>query len=169
VNNWKVIPTIVLATVLIFGAGVFTGGMLVDYVKQGHPRAGVKHPPAGPTNPVPPVTIAATTLANTNPAAARPLRPPEVLSKEFLQRLDTEIRLNKEQHEAVQKIIGDGQNEMRKVLQDARLEIREVLNPQQRDQFDELMKRPFHKPLFTTNAPPGVLTNPAPPAPTNAP
>ena len=166
-NNWKVIPTIVLATVLIFGAGVFTGGMLVDYVKQGHPRAAAKRSPAGPTNPVPLVTVAA--IANTNPASAKPLRPPEVLSKEFLQRLDAEIRLDKEQHEAVQKIISDGQNEMRKVLQDARLEVREVLTPQQRDQFDELMKRPFHKPLFTTNAPPGVLTNPAPAAPTTAP
>ena len=36
-NNWKVIPTIVFATVLIFGAGVFTGGILVNYVKQPHP------------------------------------------------------------------------------------------------------------------------------------
>jgi len=33
VNDWKVIPTIVLTTVLSFGAGVFSGGMLVDYVK----------------------------------------------------------------------------------------------------------------------------------------
>ena len=52
-----------------------------------------------------------------------------MLSKEFLQRLDTELRLNKDQHEAVQKIINESQNEMRKVVQDARLEIREVLDP----------------------------------------
>ena len=32
------------------------------------------------------------------------------------------------------------------------------LSPEQREQFDELMKRPFHKPLFNTNAP---LVNPA--------
>jgi len=48
-------------------------------------------------------------------------------------------------------------------VQDARLEIREVLTPDQRKQFDELVKRPFHKPIFDTNAP-AVL----PPA-TNAP
>ena len=89
--------------------------------------------------------------------------PPQVLSKDFLQRLDGEIHLTKDQHEEVQKIISDGQNEMRKVIQDSRLEIREVLTPEQRDQFDALMKRPFHKPIFNTNAPPvtGPSTPPA--------
>lgn len=154
-NDWKVIPTIVVTTVLIFGAGVFTGGMLVDYVKQTHPRVAIKHPPVAPTNSVP--------VTNAAPNAARPVRPPEILSKDFLQRLDGDLRLTKEEHEAIQKIISDSQNEMRKVVQDARLEIREVLTPQQREQFDELMKRPFHKPLFATNAP--AVFNP----PTNAP
>jgi uncharacterized membrane protein len=153
VNNWKVIPTIVLATVLIFGAGVFTGGMLVDYVKQArpHPAAGKHQGPAGPT----PGSTAATTATN---APAQPVRPPpQVLNKDFLQRLDVELHLTKEQHDAVQKIINEGQNEMRKVLQDSRLEIRETLTQQQQEQFDQLMKRPFHKPIFNTNAPPGTV------------
>ena len=154
-NNWKVIPTIVLATVLIFGAGVVTGGILVDYVKQSRPRMAAKHPsPAAPVNPLP-----------TNYLALAQVRPPQMLSKEFLQRLDGELQLTKDQHEAVQKIISENQNQMRKVVQDARLEIREALTPGQRQQFDELMKRPFHRPLFGTNAPPTV----APSAPTNAP
>jgi uncharacterized membrane protein len=160
VNNWKVIPTIVLTTVLIFGAGVFTGGMLVNYVKQGHPRMGMRRP-----NPaVAPVVVAPT---NAPAAPIKLARPPEILSKEFLQRLDGDLRLNKDQHEAVQKIISDGQNQMRKVLLDARLEIREVLTVEQRAQFDELIKRPFHKSIFNTNAPPLIppatlsgLTNP---------
>jgi hypothetical protein len=75
------------------------------------------------------------------------------LSKDFLQRLDGDLHLSKDEHEAIQKIIADGQNQIRKVVQDARLEIREVLTVDQRQQFDELMKRPFHKPLFNTNAP----------------
>jgi len=155
VNDWKVIPTIVLATVLIFGAGVVTGGILVDYVKQGRPRMAAKHPTApAPVNPAP-----------TNNSAFAPIRPPQILSKDFLQRLEGELHLTKDQHEAVQKIINDNQNQMRKVVQDARLEIREALTPGQRQQFDELMKRPFHKPLFGTNAPPSA----APAAPTNAP
>jgi signal transduction histidine kinase len=93
------------------------------------------------------------------------------LSKDFLQRLDADLHLNKEEHEAIQKIIRDGQNQMRKVVQDARLEIREVLTAEQREQFDELMKRPFHKPLFSTNAPPTAPPAPAAAAvaPTNAP
>ena len=72
--------------------------------------------------------------------------------------------MTKEQHETIQKIISDNQNLMRKVVQDARLEIREALTPGQRQQFDELMKRPFHKPLFGTNAPPAAPAAPAVPA-----
>ena len=33
-NSWKVI----LAAVVIFGAGVLTGGLLVNYVEPSHPR-----------------------------------------------------------------------------------------------------------------------------------
>lgn len=151
-NHWKIIPTIIFATVLIFGAGVFTGGILVDYVKQSRPHAAARHPAtAALTNAV----AATNALPATNAtASAKPPRPPEILSKDFLQRLDAELQLNKDQHEGIQKIIGDGQNAMRKVVQDARLEIRELLTPDQRQQFDELMKRNFHKPLFGTNAPP---------------
>jgi hypothetical protein len=169
VNDWKVIPTIVFTTVLIFGAGVFTGGFLVDYVKQTHPHASVKpHPPqvAQVTNSVP-NSAPATNSPPQQPA--RPVKPPEILSKDFVQRLDTELHLNKDEHDAVQKIVNDGQNEMRKVVQDARLEIREVLTPQQCDEFDSLMKRPFHKPLFGTNTPPVVVPVAAPAAPTNSP
>ncbi len=160
-NDWKVIPTIVLTTVLIFGAGVFAGGMLVDYVKQNHHAMAVKrqnsllpatnNPATIPPPPAPPVT-------NTS-ATPKPARPPEILSKEFLQRLDGELHLTKDEHEAVQKIINDGQNEMRKVLQDARLEIREALTPTQRSQFDDLLKRPFHKPIFATNTPPNLFSD----------
>lgn len=160
-NDWKVIPTIVLTTVLIFCAGVFSGGMLVDYVKQTHPHATVKpHPAPAPqtTNSVP--------ATNAVPSqAAHPVKPPEILSKDFVQRLDADLHLTKEEHEAVQKIVNDGQNEMRKVVQDARLEIREVLTDDQRREFDELMKKPFHKPLFSTNAAPATVSA----AHTNAP
>lgn len=139
-NDWKVIPTIVISTVLIFGAGVFSGGMLVDYVKQPHNRAVKRIATNSATNQV----------AVTN-APVRPNKPPEILNMEFLQRLNSELQLTKEQHEAVQKIIAEGQNTVRKAVQDARLEIREVLTPDQRKQFDELVKRPLHKPIVETN------------------
>ena len=50
--------------------------------------------------------------------------------------------LSPDEHEAIQKIITDSQNLMRKTMTDARLEIREQLTPAQRNQFDELVKRP---------------------------
>jgi uncharacterized membrane protein len=155
VNNWKVI----FATVVIFGAGVVTGGLLVNYVQHSHPKMNNPHRPVAAAEVHPPTTNPPPHQAD----AAKPPRLPEILSKPFLQRLDEELHLAPDEREAIQKIINDGQNQMRKVVQDARLEIREVLTPDQRKQFDELVKRPFHKPIFDTNAP-AVL-----PLATNAP
>ncbi len=140
-NNWKVIPTIVIATVLIFGAGVFTGGFLVNYVKQAHPKKNSRLEVAPVTN--------AVAVAPTNVVAGtqifKPSRSQEILSKDFLQRLDAELRLLPEQHEAIQKIINDGQTQVKKSMNDARLEIRDVLKPDQLRQFDEMVKRPNKK------------------------
>ena len=149
-NNWKVI----FATAVIFGAGVITGGLLVNYVHNSRPKAVHKSAVE--------VRAAATNQVVHPPETARP-RPPEILSKAFLQRLDDDLRLGPDQHEAIQKIIGDGQNQMRKVIQDSRQQIREVLTPEQRKQFDELMKRAFRKAIFNTNSAPAL-----PPA-TNSP
>ena len=159
-NDWKIIPTIVIATALIFGAGVFTGGLLVNYVQKAHPKAAPRKTANNAENRSP----ATNAVVTTNELAK--LRPPEILSKKFLQQLDTELGLKAAQRESIGKIIDDGQNQMRKTMQDARLEIREVLTPEQRLQFDELVKHPFHKPIFATNAPSAALpTNPPATAP----
>lgn len=140
-NNWKLI----FATVVIFGAGVITGGLLVNYVQRCDFKSQHYKPAA----------TAPAKLVATNPPVqlvdTNKLRPPEILSKQFLQQLDASLHLKAEQREAIQKIIGEGQNLMRKVMQDSRLEIREVLTPDQRKQFDELVKRPFRKPIYSTN------------------
>ena len=156
-NDWKIIPTIVIATALIFGAGVFTGGLLVNQVQKTHPKAAPRKAANNAEGRAPATNAVVTT---TNELAK--LRPPEILSKKFLQQLDTELALKPAQRESISKIIDDGQNQMRKTMQDARLEIREVLTPEQRLQFDELVRHPFHKPIFATNAP-SVVT------PTNLP
>jgi len=130
VNDWKVIPTIVIATVLIFGAGVFSGGFLVNYVKQAHPKKNSKPEAASTTNAV------------ASAPTGKSQRPPEILNKDFLQRLDTELHLLPEQHEVIQKIINDGQTQVKKAMNDARLEIRDVLKPDQLKQFDEMIRRP---------------------------
>lgn len=151
-NNWKVIPTIVLATVLIFSAGVFTGGFLVNSVKTSKPKKNTRSEAAQTNNPA--------AILSTNAVAVQPPKParaPEILSKEFLQRLDVELRLMPEQHEAIQKIINDGQREVKKAMNDARLEIRDVLKQDQLKQFDAMVK-PNKKPADAPKKlPDGVL------------
>lgn len=129
-NDWKVIPTIVIATALIFGAGVLSGGLLVNYVKQTHPKKNSK------------VEAASATNAVVSAPASKPQRPQEILNKDFLQRLDSELHLMPEQHEVIQKIINDGQAQVKKAMNDARLEIRDALKPDQLKQFDEMIRRP---------------------------
>ncbi len=139
-NYWKVI----VVAVALFFAGATTGGLLIKQVQPAHPRslwraAAAVHPPAARPSP----------LAG-SPA---PSRPPEFFSRRFLQSLDESLRLSPEQRVAVQKIIAEGQDQMRKTVQDARLEIRESLTPRQRLAFDGLVQRHFRQPLFQTNAP----------------
>ncbi len=141
-KNWKVI----VATVVIFCTGATTGGLLIKYVQHSHPKAPRRATATSEVHP------SATNHSPRTVNAAQP-QPPEVLSKHFLQRLDENLHLPPEQHEAIQKIISEGQNQMRKVIQDSRLEIREALTPPQRLKFDVLIQRRFHHPLFTTNAP----------------
>ena len=155
-NNWKVI----FATVVIFGAGVITGGLLVNYVQHSHPKAAHKNAGAPEVHAF--VTNQPATNQVVRAADAPKLRAPEILSKQFLQRLQEELHLTPEQNETIQKIISEGQNQMRKVMQDSRLEIRDVLTPNQQKQFDDLIKRPNRKAGISTNAP--TVT-----PPTNAP
>src|ERR1039457_4627050 len=139
-----------------------TGGFLVSNVQHQHWR-NFHHTEAAATN-------SASNLASqaTNQPAGRQ-RVPEILSKQFLQQLDEKLHLAPDQHEAIQKIITDGQNLMRKTVQDARLEIREQLTPDQRTEFDELVKRPPRHPQNSTNAPAILSQTSSPAAATNAP
>lgn len=159
-NYWKVI----LATVVIFGAGVFTGGFLVSNVEHSH---WIKSHRLTATNSV--ANLSMTNFASssaTNLPFAR-TRLPDILNRQFLQRLDEELHLASDQREAIQKIITDSQNLMRKTVQDARLEIREQLTPEQRAQFDDLVKRPvLRRTQNSTNTPPNLsATNSLPVAP----
>ena len=154
-NSWKVI----LATIVIYGAGVVTGGLLVNHVHHSYAR-NPKRTEAAPS------TNSASPTNGQNQAASKSPRQPEILSRQFLQRLDAELHLTPDQHDAIQKIITDGQNLMHKTILDARLEIREQLAPEQRSQFDELVKRPQRRSPNSTNAPPA---NAPATAPTNAP
>ena len=161
-NSWKII----LAAVVIFFAGVISGGLLVNLVKDKPPGI-VGPPPAGP-NARPP-------MDNHGPAGKPEVPLPrlaERLSKEFVIRLDKSLHLTMVQSNNIAKIVADGQErnhviwtnvapQMRKVMQDVNQQIRAELTPEQRKQFEELMKqfRPGgHRPPPPpeTNAPPAV-------------
>jgi hypothetical protein len=147
VNSWKII----LATAVIFGAGVMTGGLLVNYVDRAQP--GNHRPPE-------------------DHDSGLPMPRGEMLGKQFLSQLDDVLHLTPEQHKAIGKIIADGQErnhdlwklvspQFRAVMQDAHQKIREQLDPDQRKRFEKLLKQ-FHaprRPPNSTNAPPITATN----------
>ncbi|MCX8090400.1 MAG: hypothetical protein N3I86_05610 [Verrucomicrobiae bacterium] len=147
-NTWKVI----LATLVIFAAGVVTGGLLVNYVERDRPKA-----------PRPTLRPGALRPAETRPAVGvrpdEPARPPgpagyipRGLRLDLLERLQREVRLTPEQRERIEKILTEGQEknrqlweriqpEIRREIQQTHDRIRAVLNPEQREKFEELMKQ----------------------------
>jgi hypothetical protein len=162
VNFWKVI----LATVVIFGAGVFTGGLLVNSVQHPHsrnnrrPSANVEtHEPQSRTN----------VLAS----LSRLPRTPDILGTNFVQQLDDALQLAPDQLASIQKIIADGQErnhsiwtnnsaQMRAVIQDVRHHVRETLTADQQKQFETLMKRMPRRQQNSTNAPSGLSATNSP-------
>jgi Spy/CpxP family protein refolding chaperone len=158
VNSWKVI----LATIVIFGAGVVTGGLLVNYVDHSH-RGNFRRPQANTDEHL-----------QTN----NPVRPPEIpmprvaerMGKQFVQQLNDTLQLTPEQRVKIEKIIADGQEQnreiwtnvapkMRAVMQEVNQQIRAELTPEQLKPFEELLKHPLRRPPQNTNAPPVVMTN----------
>jgi Spy/CpxP family protein refolding chaperone len=123
VNTWKVI----LATMVIFAAGVLTGGMLT----RQWDRARITRPAAHPGRVF-------------SPGGSR---------LEFLRRAQRALDLTPEQREKVDKILKDSQERTRKLMepvspqlrleiQHAREEFRQVLTPDQQERFDQLVKKP---------------------------
>jgi hypothetical protein len=124
VNTWKVI----FATVVIFGAGVVTGGLLVKYSVQTPPR------PHGQAN------------RAVQPISAGGIR------IEFLRRAERDLNLTSDQREQVDKILAASQERSKKImepvqpkireeLQQTREQFRAILNPEQKIRFDELLKQ----------------------------
>ncbi len=161
-NPWKFI----LATVLIYGAGVVTGALVTTLVERPH-RAAVK--------------------------PAQQLTYNQIQRAEFLGRLQKQLNLTPEQHERIGQILRDSNQrtkpywdpvaaKMRDEIRTVTAQIRAELTPEQSVKFDTEIKasRSSKKPEFDrkekklggTNAPPGKATHksPAPDAPaTNSP
>jgi Spy/CpxP family protein refolding chaperone len=148
VNTWKV----VCATLVIFVAGIVTGATLVRFAQgprqwRVQQRPGVEHqaqPGFGhPRTPNLPNDPRLPNAANSGGG---------LLSREFIQVLERQLRLTPEQRQQVDKIMVEGQErvrelrsridpELRKELQQTREQIRAVLTPEQREQFEQMMKR----------------------------
>ena len=170
-NSWKII----LATIVIFGAGVMTGGLLVGHVDRAnrfnhHPPGAEMWPPGFDREPG----------RGMGMEFPRP-RQPDLLNTNFVKRLDESLKLTADQRSAMEKIIAQGQEQnhsiwtnnaeqMRRVMQDVRRHLHDALTPDQQKQFDTLLRRPLqHRGM--TNAPPVFPPGraPAPAAATNAP
>lgn len=146
---WKII----LATVVIFVAGIVTGGLLVGYSDRGH---------------FPSKEIRSATV-QTNAVRGTRLPPPLMgpLRKDFLDKLQRELKIDAAQRERIEKIICDGQEQTRTIWQEVEPEIHETLietknkicaelTAEQRATFEERLKsrsRPAAKPAATNAVP----------------
>src|SRR5262245_32248843 len=112
-NTWKVI----LATLIIFGAGVVTGGLLVNYSARSLQQS--QRPPARQANPRvaqgnPNVANPNTGNPNAGFAGNRvPVPLPGPLRKEFVDRLDQNLSLTPAQRERIERIMSVGQEHTR--------------------------------------------------------
>lgn len=120
-NQWRVI----LATAVIFCAGVVTGASVVNIQQKKAPRQ-----PAAPRLPLPPFPF------NT------------VQKREYLGRLDRHLNLTQEQYESIEEILHDGNDHIRAVwepiapkmrdeLKKMRERIRAELTPEQVKKFEQ--------------------------------
>ena len=151
-NTWKII----LATLVIFVAGVVTGGLLVSYADRAQQKSRRFLPRDNarlPGNANPSAFGSPRDPRESQPRLPNPLQNhmPHGVRMEFLQKLDSEVRLTAEQRERIEKIIADGQlqnkelwervaPEMRRQIAETQRRIREELTPDQRVRFEELMK-----------------------------
>jgi Spy/CpxP family protein refolding chaperone len=127
VNTWKVI----FATVVIFGAGVVTGALVVKYAAQTPVHQSRQGGAGG--NRLQPISAGGIRI-------------------EFLRRVERDLNLTLDQREQIDKIISASQERSKKLmepiqpkireeLQQTREQFRAVLNPEQKMRFDELLKQ----------------------------
>jgi len=164
VNAWKVI----LATLVIFIAGVLTGGLLVilsfkvEHGLQTKVEQALQSPPVRPNK---------STNGPNNPNAALATSPWQVRIHDLIRRMDRELDLTPGQRQQIEGIIGAGQERMRILwkpiapqmnheMQFVNSQIREVLTPEQKAKFDEFPKTRAQPGRHNmTNSLPGGLTN----------
>jgi Spy/CpxP family protein refolding chaperone len=154
VNSWKVI----LATMVIFGTGVVTGGLLVRHADHGRDRR-PQH---------------ATGVRQAQPNVAG------VMRIEFLRRMERELDLTPAQREPIDKVLQEGQERMKKLMDTVEPrrreefkktmdEFRAVLTPEQQKRFDDLVKQQQQRAREQRKAVPPRERPPQGPPATNTP
>lgn len=142
-NTWK----IALATVVIFGAGVVIGGVLVRYTEDAKPARSQHTVPLWP----PPRGL----VQGRQPEAQQNL---ERQQAEFIRGLQRELKLTREQRDRIDRTIRDGQErskaiwskvapELHKEMEEVKDRIRTELTPEQRARFEEVLKQRQHRRL----------------------
>lgn len=132
-SPWKVI----LATVIIFAAGVLTGAFVVQRFQRPE-RPGILPPPhVRPQQELVPT--------------------PWFVRREFLDRMERHLQLNQDQYERIAKILQASQERTRAIvgrvgpeiqdeLRHVRRQIRSELTPEQARKFDEMQRHPRRPP-----------------------
>ena len=129
-NTWKVI----LATMVIFGAGVITGGLLVRLTALNQ-RSKPAHGTAAVSRSIPPQ--------------------PGVTRVELLRRAERELDLTPEQRAKADKLIAASQERTKKIVEPIAPKIREelkqtreqfrgLLTAEQQTHFDDMVKKAAH-------------------------
>jgi len=119
---------VILATMVIFGTGVVTGGLLVQHTARLRPK-GATHVSARPA----------------------PIPTPGTLKLDLLRRMQKELGLTPEQNERIDRILSQSQERSRKLMEPLRPQLteelkhtreqfREELTPEQRTRFDEFVR-----------------------------
>lgn len=140
-NTWK----IVLATVVIFGAGVVTGGLLVSHAQRVNARQMRRI-----TNALEAWRPRPAELLRNGWQNPRPLLDQRRL--EFVLSVQRQLRLTPEQRMRIEQIVREGQEKTREITESIRPQLREhwaevnkriraELTPEQRERFDELIKQ----------------------------
>ena len=148
-NTWK----IVFATLVIFIAGIITGAALVRFAQgrggrmNSRPQPEIHQPnnPGHPENP---------NRRNDPEFGNQPGQQPGLLNRQFVLGLDRQLKLTPEQRDKVEKLMIEGQErirqmrsklepEMRKEMHSVNEQIKTILTPEQREQFERIMKQRF--------------------------
>lgn len=169
---WKVI----LATLVIFAAGIVTGAMFTRFSNRIQEQ---EHRPFFREREM----FSRGSISGTNnfgsrtnhetgrlsmPYSTKPSG--RAMAREFLERLDRELKLEPEQRKHLEKILGDSQKrskeiwekiapELKEEMKQSREKMRDVLTSDQNKRLDELMKRAPKPPRE------GPTTNSLPPQP----